>query len=332
MLNILKKAFGGFSEDECGTRAAALAYSTIFALPALLILLVTIAGKIWGPDKVQSALENQFSGLVGPAAGDAIHGMIAHGMSSIGHGIVPAILGAVGLVLGATGALLALQQALNRAWHVEPDPNQGGVKNFITKRLLSMGMLLGLGFLVAASLALSAAIASFAGMFGGMKVLMFAIDLVVSLIVLTVLFASLFKFLPDAKIAWSDVWVGGLATALLFVIGKFVIGLYLGHSKPGSSFGAASTFAVLLVWIYYAGMIVLFGAEFTEEWALARGRGVAPARGAIRVDREVPAAGHERPVPARGGLSDWIIGLPAVYLLIRHRDKTRRAPKRQRLS
>jgi membrane protein len=202
---------------------------------------------------------------------------------------------------------------------------------------------LGLGFLVAASLALSAAITAVTGIFGGMKAVLFVIDIVLSLIVLTVLFAALFKFLPDATIAWRDVWIGGLATAVLFVAGKFVIGLYLGHSNPGNSFGAASALAVLLVWIYYAGMIVLFGAEFTQEWATQRGHGVEPANGAVRVvEREVEIGSHgpvpamanergasdraaDRPLPNRasGGIGDWLVGLPALYLLIRGRDKSR---------
>jgi membrane protein len=346
VLNILKGAWKGFGEDECGTRAAALAYSTIFALPPLLILLVMIAGKVWGPQQVQSALETQFSGMVGADAGSQVGKMIEAGQSNMGHGVLATILGIVGLLLGATGAFLALQDALNKAWNVEPDPKQGGIKNFITKRLLSIGMVLGLGFLVAASLALSAAISSFAGLLGGLKAVAFAVDLVVSLVVLTVLFGALFKFLPDADVSWRDVWVGGIFTAVLFVIGKFAIGLYLGKSHPGSSFGAASALAILLVWIYYAGMIVLFGAEFTQAWARQRGHGIEPAKGAVRiVEREVEIGSHgpvpamaknpstedraaaDRPLPNRGtgGIGDWIIGLPALYFLVRRRGKSRNA-------
>ncbi|HXT17049.1 MAG TPA: YihY/virulence factor BrkB family protein [Gemmatimonadaceae bacterium] len=346
MLNILKAAWNGFNEDECGTRAAALSYSTIFALPPLLILLVTIAGKVWGPDKVQKSLEGQFSGMVGPDAAQQIHGMISHGMNSMGGGTVATILGIVGLLLGATGAFLSLQDALNKAWNVEPDPKQGGIKNFLMKRLFSIGMVLGLGFLVAASLALSALIASFSALFGGLEAVAFAIDLIVSLGVLTALFAALFKVLPDARVDWRDVWHGGFFTAVLFVVGKFVIGLYLGHSNPGSSFGAASALAILIVWLYYAGMIVLFGAEFTQAWATERGAGVEPKKGAVRiVEREVrigsegavPVMAKERavatsgnakaadaPSKGSGGIGDWIIGLPALYWMMRRRDKNPR--------
>jgi membrane protein len=339
VLHILKSAFKGFGKDECGTRAAALAYSTIFALPPLLILVVTIAGRVWGPEQVQQAIEGQFSGMVGSDAAKQIHDMVAHGRASKGGGLLGTILGIVGLIIGATGAFVALQDALNHAWEVKPDPKHGGIKNFIMKRVLSFGMVLGLGFLVAVSLALSAGISAFTSSFGGGAVA-YVIDIVLSLVILSALFGALFKFLPDAKLEWKDVLVGGLATAVLFVIGKFAIGLYLGHSKPGDSFGAASAFAVLLVWIYYSGMIVLFGAEFTQEWARAHGHEIVPRAGAVRVieqEKEIRGGvvdggrttagagstpGNPQPVKGggRGGAKDWILGLPVLYWLIRNRD------------
>jgi membrane protein len=286
ILGLIKGTFKGFGQDECATRAAALAYSTIFALPPLLILIVIIAGKIWGAAQVQSALEQQFSGIIGGGAAKQIHDMIAHGQHSKGSGIVGTVLGAAGLLLGATGAFLSLQDALNHAWEVGPDPKQGGVKNFIFKRLLSLGMVLGLGFLVAVSLALSAGITALTSQFGSaLSSLAVALDLVISIGVLTLLFMLLLKFLPDGVVDWKSAAIGGLATALLFVIGKFAIGLYLGHSKPGDSFGAASAFAVIIVWIYYAGIIVLLGAEFTRTWAVAHGHSIEPRKGAVRVKR-----------------------------------------------
>jgi membrane protein len=341
VLTILKGAFKGFGKDECGTRAAALAYYTIFALPPLLILLVAIAGKIWGPDQVQRSLEGQFAGMIGQSGAEQVHGMIAHANKTGGRGTLATILGFVGLILGATGAFMSLQDALNHAWEVKPDPKAGGIKNFITKRLLSLGMVLGLGFLLAASLALSAAITAFAGVLGGSfpEGALHALDLVVSLVVLSALFAALFKFLPDAKVTWRDVLVGGFTTALLFVIGKFVIGLYLGHSKPGDSFGAASALAVLLVWVYYAGMIILFGAEFTQEWARVKGAGIEPKEGAIRVveqqkvvepDTRTPIAASDKAHAPKGmvlgeskgsGLLQTLLGIPVAYVMLKARGK-----------
>jgi membrane protein len=283
MLALLKAAFKDFNEDECGVRAAALAYYTVFALPPLLILLITVAGMVWDPSDVQKALTGQFAGLIGRDGAEAVQGMIAAGEKR-SRGAT--LAGIAGLLIGASGAFVQLQGALNRAWEVKPDPKQGGIKRFITKRLLSMGMVLGIGFLLAVSLALTAGVTALGGAVGSAlpEGVLKAIEFAVSFAVITGLFGALFKVLPDAKIAWRDVWPGAIATSLLFVIGKFVIGLYLGRSSPGDAFGAASTLAVLLVWIYYASMILLFGAEFTQQWAKQRGRGIEPKEGAVRTD------------------------------------------------
>jgi membrane protein len=340
---ILKRAFDDFGEDECGIRAAALAYFTVFALPPLLILLVMITGWIWGPEQVQRAIESQFAGMMGQSGAQQVHQMLVHGNQSAGGGTVATIMSTVGLILGATGAFLSLQDALNRVWEVKPDPKQGGIKSFITKRLLSMGMVLGLGFLLAVSLALTAGISAIGGALGGglSPALLHVLDLVVSFAVLTALFAALFKVLPDAEIAWRDVWMGGAATAALFVLGKFAIGLYLGHSNPGDAFGAAGALAVILVWAYYAGMILLFGAEFTQEWATARGSGIVPSAGAVKVVKheeeirggtsatagrapesgargaDARAGGAKAGPSDRGGFVHWLVGLPVLLLLFR---------------
>ena len=245
---------------------------------------------------MQNAIEAQFAGLIGAAGAKQVHDMLVHGQQSTARGLVGTILGALGLLIGATGAFLSLQDALNHAWEVKPDPDQGGVKRFFFKRLISLGMVLGLRLSCGRVLALSAALSAFTSLLAGTEVVLQLIDLVVSLVVLTVLFAALFRLLPDVRLQWRDVAFGGAVTAVLFVAGKFLIGLYLGRAKPGDAFGAASAIAVLLVWIYYAGMIVLFGAELTREWAGAHGRGVEPRAGTVRVveqEIEEPA----RPLP-----------------------------------
>ena len=353
IVSVLKATWNDFGRDECGTRAAALAYSTVFALPPLLVLLVTVAGMVWGPAEVQRSLETQFAGIIGQSGAQQIHTMMARGLSSPGGGVL-ALLGSIGgLLVGATGALLSLQEALNRAWNVMPDPKQGGVKQFITKRLFSIGMLLGLGFLLAVSLAITAAVSALGGAVGGSlpKAVMEGVNFVVTFVVLAMLFAAMFKFLPDAKVAWRDVWVGGAVTALLFVIGKFAIGLYLGRSNPGDPFGAASALAVILVWAYYSGLIILLGAEFTQAWATQHGHEIEPKEGAVRTDeagrhrgatpssdelkrsrgaepanggRVAPARDIAASVsPSRGGIGDWLVGLPVVFLLLRGRRKER---------
>jgi membrane protein len=212
-------------------------------------------------------------------------------------GPLATILGIGALLFGATGAFVALQQALNRAWKVAPDPNAGGIKNFITKRLFSFGMILAVAFLLLVSLVVSAALQAFGHMLGGLlpgggeAILAQMLSFALSFLVVSLLFAAIFKVLPDASIAWRDVWVGAIATALLFTLGKFLIGFYLGRSDPGDAFGAAGALAVLLVWIYYSALIVLLGAAFTKSWASRLGRGVEPEPGAVRMvtHAEAPA-------------------------------------------
>jgi membrane protein len=302
LLGVVKQAGKDFSDDECPLRAAALSYYTVFAMPPLLILLITIAGLVWDPQDVQRAMETQFAGLVGSQGAGAIHEMIASADRPGGGNILKMVLSVAGLLFGATGAFIALQGALNRAWEVKPDPEQGGIKNFITKRLLSIGMVLGIGFLLAVSMALTAGISAVGGRLAGgvAEPVMYVIELVASFAVLTVLFAAIYKVLPDAEIGWRDVWVGAIVTGFLFVAGKFALGFYLGRSEPGSAFGAAGALAVILVWVYYAGMILLFGAEFTQRWAESRGRGIRPEEGAVRVEEQEV----ERPAAAAKGGRD----------------------------
>ncbi len=284
ILDVVKDAAHDFSKDQCSLRAAALSYYTVFALPPLLIVLIRLAGVLWSPDQIQHALESQFAGLVGSGGAHAVRDMVSSGQNT-GHGLIATVLSIVGLFLGATGAFLSLQAALNAAWEVEPDPKQGGVKQFIMRRILSLGMVMGLAFLLVVSLAVTSAISALGNVLGGIGIVMQGLTQLLSLTILAVLFAAMFKLLPDAHIAWRPVWVGGITTAVLFEAGKFVIGLYLGHSKPGSAFGGASALAVIFIWIYYAGILLLFCAEFTQRYAASRGHAIEPRNGAVRVER-----------------------------------------------
>jgi membrane protein len=190
-----------------------------------------------------------------------------------------------GLLFGATGAFLSLQSALNGAWEVKPDPKKGGIKNLVMKRLLSLGMVLAIAFLLLVSLALTSALSA-AGdaLLGGFpKAVGLVLNFALSFAIITLLFAAMYKVLPDAKVEWRDVRVGAVATSLLFVVGKFIIGQYVGHSNPGNAFGAAGALAVLLVWIYYAAVILLLGAEFTQQWAKQHGRSIEPEEGAVKI-------------------------------------------------
>ena len=287
---MLRAAFSDFSEDDCATQAAALSYYTVFSLPPLLVLIILVAGLVFEPSDVQHAIQGQLQGLIGPSAGEAIQSILTHAQRPEGRGLTT-LLGIGALVLGAGGAFLQLQSALNRAWEVKPDPKQGGIRNFIMKRLFSLTMVMGLAFLLLVSLAISAALSALGGAVsrlvpGLSEVLLLIINHTVSLAVTTGLFAAIFRYLPDAEVRFRDVWVGALVTAVLFEGGKFAIGFYLGQSNPGEAFGAAGSLALVLVWIYYSSMLVLFGAEFTQVWATERGRGIEPEDGAVRVIEE----------------------------------------------
>ncbi|HYH79408.1 MAG TPA: YihY/virulence factor BrkB family protein [Longimicrobium sp.] len=299
---LVKKSAKDFSEDECPRMAAALAYYTVFALPPMLILIMMLVGAFVSRETVQEALSGQMGAMLGQDGARTVGTMVNQSKQPEGGGAIGTIMGIAALVLGATGAFMQLQGALNTAWGVKPDPEAGGIKNFIFKRLLSVGMVLSIAFLLLVSLALSAALTAVGGAVGALipgasAVVIGILQTLVSTAVVTLLFAAIFKVLPDAKIAWRDVWVGALVTAVLFEVGKWAIGLYLGNSNPGKAYGAAGSLAVILVWIYYTAMIVLFGAEFTETWATERGSGVEPDKGAVWRDEdehpEARGAGQE---------------------------------------
>lgn len=293
----VKQTFSDFAEDECPRMAAALAYYTIFALPPLLVLL-TLAAVAAGMDsgQVQGGIIEQASGLIGEEGARQIRTMLQEA-DRPGGGLLPTILSGAALLFGATGAFLQLQGALNRAWEVKP--KGGGVKGFFLKRLFSFGMIMAFGFLFLVGLVVSAAISAFAGQAVDMvqgtalgaippdafSTILTVVDLLLSVVVIALLVGVLFKVVPDARIAWEDVRIGAIGTAVLLVLGKLAIGFYLGRSNPGSAYGAAGSLAVILVWIYYSSMILLLGAEFTQVWARRAGRHIEPSEGAIKLKK-----------------------------------------------
>ncbi|HEX6106585.1 MAG TPA: YihY/virulence factor BrkB family protein [Gemmatimonadales bacterium] len=302
VLAILKQSVREFVDDDAPTMAAALSYYTVFSLPPLLVLLLMLLGAVFDPQDIQGTVESQITQLMGPEGGDQVRTIIANADRPGSGNIIATVLSLVALILGATGVFGQLQAALNRAWEVAPDPDQGGFKSFLMKRVFSLGMVLALAFVLLVSLVLSATLSAFGDSLvqflpeGLSQPLLQAINFAISFGVITVLFAAIFKVLPDATMAWRDVWVGAAVTALLFVVGKFLLGLYLGRSNPGEAFGAAGALAVMLVWIYYSSMIVFLGAEFTQAWANRRGQGIRPEKGAVRVVKETR---HERPSGGR---------------------------------
>jgi membrane protein len=282
----LKKFFG----DGCPSMAAALSFYTFFSLPALLSLLLLLVGTITDPLEVERAITAQVGGLIGRAGADQVGTILTHARQTYVDQSAAALLGIAAVLFGATTAFAQLQDALNRVWGVKPDPTRGQIRTFLIKRVFSFGVVLAVAFLLLVSLALSAGLAAFGGLvtakLGAPEALLAGGNWVLSFAVVAALFAVMFNLLPDARITWTDVWAGALGTALLFVLGKSVIGFYLGRSDPGSAYGAAGSLAIVLIWVYYSSMIVLFGAEFTRVWAERYGRGVKPERGAVEVVQE----------------------------------------------
>ncbi len=280
--SLLKETVDDFFEDGCPMHAAALSYYTIFSLPPMLALLIMLAGFIWEPAQIQGAIESQVRDLVGSNGAAQVKAMLEHRDGTGGNGLLTTTVGIGLLIFGATGSFLQLQTALNRAWEVEPIPGKGRIRDFITKRLFSFGLILGIFFLLLVSLVVTAGLSALSQQFAGdlSETLLLALNAVIAFGVITVLFAAMFKVMPDAEMDLRDVWVGAFATALLFMIGKFALGYYLGRSDPGSAFGAAGSLAVILIWIYYASWTVLFGAEFTQAWVERYGNGIRPEKGA----------------------------------------------------
>ncbi|MBA3505318.1 MAG: YihY/virulence factor BrkB family protein, partial [Betaproteobacteria bacterium] len=240
----------------------------------LLIIVIAVAGFVFGQEAVQGEIAAQLGGLIGEEGAVAVQGLV-ESANEPKEGIIATVISVVILVIGATTVFGELQSSLDRIWRVPAPPDASGILNLLRSRLFSFGMVLGLGFLLLVSLVASAGLSAFGnwwgGAFGGWEALLHVLNLVISFALITGLFAMIYKIMPRAEIAWRDVWVGAAVTALLFEIGKLLIGLYLGKSGVTSGFGAAGSLVVLLVWVYYSAQIFLLGAEFT--WVYAREHG-----------------------------------------------------------
>jgi membrane protein len=280
-----------FRDDECPSMAAALAYYTALAMPPLLVMIVSVAGWMWGPDDVRGQLQNQVTNVVGEGGWTQIETMMQTAEHQEDRGLLATALSLGLLLFSATGVMLQLQTALNKAWGVMPDPAAGGIKSFVLKRLLSLAMILGIAFLLIVSLLLTAALNVVSSRINGLLpsgdegIIAHVVNVVVNAIVFTALFAAMFKWLPDAVIRWRDTLVGAGITAALFLIGQFGMGVYFGMKEEGT-YGVASSFVLLLLWVYYSSMIFLLGAEFTQVWARMRGMEITPEPGAVRVERQ----------------------------------------------
>ncbi len=280
---LIRETFQDWSEDKAPRLAAALAYYTVFSLAPLLVLVIAITGLVAGNNfDVRQDIITQVQSTMGEQAAVAVNEMI-DATNTGGRGIIATVIGIGTLLLGATGLFGQLQDALNTIWEVAPKPNRG-IMGMLKDRFLSFTMVLGVSFLLLVSLVISAMLSSVNGfvtdMLGGLTIVAQILNFIVSTGVIALIFAMIFKILPDVEIAWSDVWVGALVTALLFNIGKSLIGLYLANSSTASAYGAAGSLVILLLWVYYSAQILFLGAEFTQVYARRHGSKLVPSENA----------------------------------------------------
>lgn len=270
---LFKASIKSWSDDRAPSMGAALAYYTAFSLAPVLLIVITIAGLVFGREAAQGVLFGQIADMVGPQAGQAIQAMLENGHES-GGGVLGTIVGIAMLIIGATTVFVELQDDLDRIWKAEQRTGSG-IWNFIRTRMLSFGMILAIGFVLIVSFVVTSLVAAmgqwWSNAFVGMEAVLQVVNFLVSFGIITLLFAMIYKILPNVTIPWSDVWIGAGVTSLLFSIGKFLIGLYIGKSAVASSYGAAGAFVVLLLWIYYSTQIFLLGAEFTYNYSHDRG-------------------------------------------------------------
>ncbi|HZO02612.1 MAG TPA: YihY/virulence factor BrkB family protein [Burkholderiales bacterium] len=289
--SLLKQAVGAWSNDYAPSMGAALSYYTLFSIAPLFLIVIAVAGWFFGDEAAQGQLTSGLRGLMGEDGAKAIEGMIANA-SKPKQGIIAAVIGVFLLILGATTVFGELQSSLDRIWRAPAREKVSGLWRVLRARLLSIGMILGIAFLLMVSLVLDAVLQLLGRMWGSGAWEVFAqtVNTVVGFGLTTTMFALIYKLIPRAKIEWHDVWVGAAVTALLFTLGKFLIGVYIGRSAVASSFGAAGSLVVVMVWVYYSAQIFLLGAEFTWVYAHAHGSRRGRERpGAIAEEPSMPA-------------------------------------------
>ncbi len=278
ILDLLKRSYNDWDEDNAPRLGAALAFYTILSISPLVILVVAIISLIFDRASAQAHLLSQVQSLVGPDGRNAVATMLASGQKA-SSGIFATIIGLATLAFGASGVFGELRSALNTIWEVKPGVNSG-IWGMVRERFFSLGMVIGVGFVLLVSLLASAALDAITKFFSGLlpipAVVLGAINFLVSLVGIAILFGFILKYVPETKVDWDDVRVGATATALLFTIGKTLLGLYLGKASPGSAYGAAGSLVVMVIWVYYSAQIFFFGAEFTHVHALWK-RGELPA-------------------------------------------------------
>jgi membrane protein len=269
VISLLKQTFAQWQKDKAPTLAAALAYYTVFSLAPLLIIVIALVGLVFGEDAARGQIVGQLQSLIGKDGAQTVQELILKA-SEPKSGMIATLVGFATLLWGASNVFTNLKDALNTIWNVSPRPGRG-IWGFLQDRVLSFAMILGIGFLLLVSLVISAVLAAISSWLNGLLQLPVGlwqiVDFALSFGVVTMLFALIYKLLPDVDLAWNDVWIGAAITSLLFTIGKSLIGAYLGSSGIASTYGAAGSFVIILLWINYSAQILFLGAEFTQVWA-----------------------------------------------------------------
>ena len=297
-LSLFRKAGTAWVDDFAPSMGAAISYYTVFSLAPLLVIVIAIAGAVFGREAVTGQIVAQLSGLIGKDGAQVVQGLVASA-SDTDKGLIAGLISVVVLLIGATTVFAELQSALDRIWHVPVEEKPQGIRALLQTRMVSFGLILGVAFLLMVSLSVSAGIAAFGSWAGGMlpgsELLLQALNMTISVCIATLLFAMIYKLMPSATIAWRDVWIGAGVTAVLFEVGKLLIGLYLGKSGVTESFAAAGSLVVLLAWVYYAAQVFLLGAEFTKVYADEHGS-LAGAKAMAKTEQ---TAAEGKPVEVR---------------------------------
>lgn len=288
---MFKEAFLKFFKGDPMGQSASIAFYTIFSMPAILLISMVIAGYFYEDQEVKQTILEQIQSLFGPQSAEQVQ-KIMENASQTASTTLAKIVGIGTLLFSATTVFISLQNSLNSIWGIKPKPKQE-IIGFIMNRLLSLAMVISIGFLLLVSLVIDALIVIFNNIIedllsGYALYVISGVNLIISMGIITLIFAMIFKILPDAKIKWRDVWVGALVTTLLFTLGKYLIGLYLGASTLANAYGAAGSLVLLLVWVYYSVLIMLFGAEFTFVYSREIGDRIRPAKDAVLLEtREI---------------------------------------------
>ncbi|MGZ4043812.1 MAG: YihY/virulence factor BrkB family protein, partial [Bacteroidia bacterium] len=284
---IIKETYKGWNADDPFRQSAVIAYYAIFSLPALLVLIINVFGFFFEKDAINGEISRQVAGVMGTDTANQVDDIVQKA-SEMQAGVISTIIAIVTILFGATGVFVELQKSLNQIWDVKQREDLGFMKK-LKGRLFSFGLILSIGFLLLVSLVVSSLLAAASSWLESIypnvvAYLFYGLEFVVSLSVISVLFALMFKYLPDVKMKWKTVWIGAVLTAFLFMLGKYGLSFYFGKAQPASVYGAAGSIVLILLWVSYSSMIVFFGAEFTKQYALFHGHKIKPTQDAFKVD------------------------------------------------